>query len=236
MADSNVQSAPSAACPPAPVRRHHAFLILAVFVAAFLRLFLLHAIPPGLHYDLATNLLIGSDIAFGTYRPIFITAFTGREVLFFYWLAGLMRFVGPNVFTLHLAGSLIGLLTVPATYFAVRHVFAHDRNRNWLAALSAALLAGNLWQVHASRFTLHASFYPSPATRHSSPSPASSPASPPTPTSPPAPSQFPSPLRCLCCSSPGLARRYHQFSSTFFPPSWPSPLSATSSTPIPILF
>jgi len=56
-------------------RRFYFLLTLTVLVGAFLRLWQLTAIPPGLHYDLAATALLGNDIAFNGYRPIFIPAY-----------------------------------------------------------------------------------------------------------------------------------------------------------------
>ena len=75
-------------------RRLYLLLTLATLAGAFLRLWQLTAIPPGLHYDLAATALLGNDVAFNGYRPIFITAYTGHEVLFYYWLALWFRLVG----------------------------------------------------------------------------------------------------------------------------------------------
>src|SRR3990167_731313 len=103
-------------------RRFYFLLTLTVLVGAFLRLWQLTAIPPGLHYDLAATALLGNDIAFNGYRPIFIPAYTGHEVLFYYWLALWFRLVGSSIFTLRLAAATLGLLTLPAAYFAIRQV------------------------------------------------------------------------------------------------------------------
>src|SRR3990170_2139911 len=79
-------------------RRFYFLLTLTVLVGAFLRLWQLTAIPPGLHYDLAATALLGNDIAFNGYRPIFIPAYTGHEVLFYYWLALWFRLLGLAAF------------------------------------------------------------------------------------------------------------------------------------------
>ena len=68
-------------------RRFYFILTLTTLLGAFLRLWQLTTVPPGLHFDLAATALLGNDVAFHGSRPIFIAAYTGHEVLFYYWLA-----------------------------------------------------------------------------------------------------------------------------------------------------
>src|SRR6266851_7337436 len=87
-------------------RRYYLVLTLIVLVAAFLRLWQLATAPPGLHYDLAATALLGDEVAFNGYRPVFISAYTGHEALYYYWLALWFRLVGSSVFTLRLAAAM----------------------------------------------------------------------------------------------------------------------------------
>ena len=83
-------------------RRYYVLLTAITLVGAFLRLWQLATVPPGLHYDLAATALLGNEVAFNGYRPIFISAYTGHEALYYYWLArlrkscGLLRKYRPN--------------------------------------------------------------------------------------------------------------------------------------------
>ena len=133
-------------------RRFYFVLSLATLVGAFLRLWQLTEIPPGLHYDLAATALLGEGVAFGGERPIFITAFTGHEVLFYYWLAAWFNLLGASVFSLRLAAALLGVLTIPATFFAVRQVMRGESSALQIAALAAVLLAFAFFHVTFSRF------------------------------------------------------------------------------------
>ena len=72
---------------PCVQKRHLFGITLVLFVAAFLRFWALPDTPFGLHYDEATNVVIVRQIVSGESLPIFITAYTGKEVLFFYWAA-----------------------------------------------------------------------------------------------------------------------------------------------------
>ena len=72
---------------PRRVSRFFWLLLLTLLIAAFLRLWQLDALPPGLHYDEAADTIIAQQIARGESAPIFVAAYTGKEVLFFYWAA-----------------------------------------------------------------------------------------------------------------------------------------------------
>lgn len=138
-------------------RRYLVAVVLATLAGAFLRLWQLTEIPPGLHYDLAATALLGNEVAFNGYRPIFIQAYTGHEPLFYYWLAAWFNLIGSSVFSLRLAAALLGILTIPATFFAVRQFMRlftpEDRVLQYtLAALAAALLAFAFFHVVFSRF------------------------------------------------------------------------------------
>jgi len=134
-------------------RRYYLVLSLIILVAAFLRLWQLAAVPPGLHYDLAATALLGNDVAFHGYRPLFISAYTGHEALFYYWLALWFRLIGSSVFTLRLAAATLGVLAVPAAFFALREVMRFERELALpLAALAAAFLATAFFHVTFSRF------------------------------------------------------------------------------------
>ena len=88
---------------------------LIILIAAALRLVALSDIPPGLHFDEAANGIIAARIAFTDYKPLFITSFTGKETLWFYFAALVMRLTGQGIFPLRLASVFVGTLTVAAT-------------------------------------------------------------------------------------------------------------------------
>ncbi len=66
-------------------------LALILLTAAVLRLAEIARLPVGLHYDETANYILTRSIAYGGYRPVFIGAYTGKEVLFFLWLEGPQR-------------------------------------------------------------------------------------------------------------------------------------------------
>ena len=99
-------------------------LVLTLLIAAFLRLWQLDTLPPGLHYDEAADTILAQQIARGESAPIFVAAYTGKEVLFFYWAALWMKLIGPSVFAMRLAAAMLGVSTIAVTYWAVREFFA----------------------------------------------------------------------------------------------------------------
>ncbi len=138
-------------------RRYYLTIVLATLAGAFLRLWQLTMIPPGLHYDLAATALLGNEVAFNGYRPIFIQAYTGHEPLFYYWLAAWFNLIGSSIFSLRLAAAFLGVLTIPATFFAIaefmRLFMPGDRVGPYtLAALAAGLLAFAFFHLVFSRF------------------------------------------------------------------------------------
>ncbi|MCA9969064.1 MAG: glycosyltransferase family 39 protein, partial [Anaerolineales bacterium] len=129
-----------------------ALLVAALLVAAALRLPELAQAPPGPHYDEAANGILAGDIGLRGERPVFISSYTGKEVLFFYLAGGLMRLLGESLFTLRLTAVFIGLLTIAATYWLGREM-ALDRRAVLIAVI---LLAVSFWHVLFSRLGFRA--------------------------------------------------------------------------------
>jgi 4-amino-4-deoxy-L-arabinose transferase-like glycosyltransferase len=129
--------------------RYHAltFMVLALLVAAILRLPQLTEVPPGVHYDEAAYGLNAGDIGLRGDRPVFIPSFTGREPLFLYAAGGMAAALGNSLFALRLTAAFFGLLTVAATYWLGREMLADRR----IALLAASLLAVSFWHVLFSR-------------------------------------------------------------------------------------
>jgi 4-amino-4-deoxy-L-arabinose transferase-like glycosyltransferase len=136
-------------------RRHlgSGFLLLIMAVAFGLRLWGLPRPPAGPYYDEAANGILAASIADEGYRPLFITSYTGKEVLFFYLAAATSKLIGPGVLALRLTSALIGAATVLALYWCVRELYPRER---FLALLAAALLATSFWHLALSRIGLRA--------------------------------------------------------------------------------
>ncbi|HLF29392.1 MAG TPA: glycosyltransferase family 39 protein [Anaerolineae bacterium] len=145
-----------------PSRKSALFLATPILLlAALLRLAQVGDLPPGLHYDEAADTIIAREIAEGRGAPIFVEAYTGKEVLFFYWAAAWMKLIGATPFAMRLAAALLGVLTVAATYWAVREMF-HPRPRplpligrgvqgEGIALFATVFLATSFWHVLMSR-------------------------------------------------------------------------------------
>jgi 4-amino-4-deoxy-L-arabinose transferase-like glycosyltransferase len=138
-----------------PMMPRKTFLISAtciLIITAVLRLAFLGSIPPGLHFDEAANGVIVRNIAFDGYRPIFIEAYTGKEVLWFYTAALIMWLTGPTIFALRLTSALFGIVNIAAAGWLIRRLYPHNDRRDALALLTMAVLAIGLWQSILSRF------------------------------------------------------------------------------------
>lgn len=156
-------------------------IIVTLLVAAGLRLWNLPRPPAGPYYDEAANGILAASIANENYRPIFITSYTGKEVLFFYLAALVIKLLGPDLYALRLTSALAGIAAVAAAYWCVSELYtqpveeetSHPPGRNPLTAaraslrsshrqaavlalLAAALLATSFWHLALSRIGLRA--------------------------------------------------------------------------------
>ncbi len=83
-------------------------------------------------------MLLSRDIAWNGYRPFpVVSAYSGREALFYYVAAPLLRIFGTNVMATRLTSALLGILTVAATIALGKSLF---RSRS-LALMAGAWLA-----------------------------------------------------------------------------------------------
>ncbi len=126
-------------------KRTWVVLTLIVLGGAFLRLWALHRFPPGLHFDEAVYGLLAIDIYHGE-LPVFFSAFTGREPLYMYLMAGIFRVVGINTLGIRLTSALIGIVTLPLAYLLFKELFSKR-----VGMLTAALTAIAYWHITISR-------------------------------------------------------------------------------------
>ena len=131
-------------------------LTLITLAGAALRFYQLTVTPPGLHYDIAANAILVEDIALRGYRPALGSAYTGKEVLFFYSAAALFRLIGSSIFALRATAAFWGVITIPITYFFLRQLLRHQKHSIWLAAFGATMLAFSFAHLPLSRFGLRA--------------------------------------------------------------------------------
>lgn len=146
-------------------QRHGDWLLLGLVlaVAAFLRLYRLESLPAGPYYDEAANGILASEIASGVSRPLFISAYTGKEVLYFYIAAAVIKVAGATLVGLRLASVLVGLAGVAATYLMALTLFDTDETddtaqftRRATALFAAILAATSFWHINLSRYGFRA--------------------------------------------------------------------------------
>jgi 4-amino-4-deoxy-L-arabinose transferase-like glycosyltransferase len=97
-------------------------VLVILLAAAFLRLFRLDELPPGMFSDMATNGLDIRDV-FAGHLQIFFPANNGREALFIYLQALLVAGGGFHPFTFNVAAVITGMLTVALAYRLFRSLF-----------------------------------------------------------------------------------------------------------------
>jgi len=131
------------------------FLALAtaiILLSAVLRLADLDRYPPGLHYDEAADMLLGRDTAFYGYNPFpVVTAYSGREALFYYLSVPLLGIFGTHVMATRLTSAFLGILTVAATIALGKTLFRGQRGRFALPLWAGGFLAVNGAQVWLTR-------------------------------------------------------------------------------------
>lgn len=140
------------------------WLLLAsvLLVALFLRTYELDRFPPGPFGDEAAATILAAEVANGRSAPIFIQAYTGHEVLFYYLAAPIMRLLGATVWALRLTAALVGVTTVMLAYGLARELFDDESviESHWLGLFVAALMATAFWHVSVSRYGYRANTLP----------------------------------------------------------------------------
>ncbi len=104
------------------------------------RVYALDALPPGIHYDAASNGVYALNIVFNNARPFFINHMGAPEPLIVYLQAITVWMFGTTVFALRLVTTLSGALSV-AALFACANEFVHDRRVALVAAFALAVSA-----------------------------------------------------------------------------------------------
>lgn len=142
---------------PFQLSRRAEWLALAAILlaAAFLRLYQLDVIPPGLTHDEAAHGQDAIAILHGA-RPLYETVGYGREPLYDYAVALTMATLNrTDYLAARLTSAFFGLLTVAATYLCFRRMFEAPT-----ALLTAAMLAVSFWAVSTSREALRSVMLP----------------------------------------------------------------------------
>src|SRR3989344_4970957 len=99
------------------MKKNEIILIAAViFIALFLRLFMLGAFPPSLYSDEAVNGVNTLQALETSSFKVFYPDNYGREGLFINVQAFFVWLFGPDMWVLHLVSALFGVLTVFGIY------------------------------------------------------------------------------------------------------------------------
>ncbi len=128
-------------------KRELALLTLMLLVAAFLRLYRLDEVPPGLHGDTAYKGVAANRIIAGE-RPIFFAeSWGGIEPLYLYLLAASFHLFGNTAQVIQGLSAAVGIITVPLLYLVARELL---RSR-MVGLLASFWLATSYWHVSWSR-------------------------------------------------------------------------------------
>ena len=137
--------------PPAPsisLSAEWRWRLFLFLLAAFLRLFLLTSVPPGLTHDEADHGLSAWGVVEGE-RPIYFTVGYGREPLYDYLTAFVMAPLGPTFLAQRLVSVFLSLIALAATYVLVRRLFNAR-----VALLTLAGLSVGFWPLMVARQAL----------------------------------------------------------------------------------
>ena len=146
-------------------------LMGVMLVAAWLRLWKLDVLPPGLWYDEAVNGVDARMVLSGKGFPLYFAANNGREPLFIYLQTLAVAILGTSPYALRLVSALIGILTVPAVYFCAMAFLNSTTQgeseqdtalgqRRWLALFAATGLTVSYWHLSLSRLGFRAVMLP----------------------------------------------------------------------------
>ena len=139
------------------------FLFLTIlFLSAFLRLYKINEVPPGVNRDEASigytaySLMQTGKDEYGKPFPLSFQSFGDWKLpLYIYITIPFVKLFGLNELAVRLPSALAGIFTVLLTYFLVMEFYKaynnyKDYNR-YIALLSALLLALSPWHIHLSR-------------------------------------------------------------------------------------
>lgn len=134
-------------------------LLVILLLGAALRLPRLESVPPGFQFDEAYNALDATHVLEGEWE-IFFPANGGREPLYTYWQTLLFALAGQNLFALRLASALVGILTLPLAFMAIRYLFRDHPRADALGLLTAGFMAVSFWHLHFSHYAIRAVLLP----------------------------------------------------------------------------
>src|SRR3989344_6015585 len=141
--------------------KHKLFLLFIILLAAFLRLYKLTDVHPGVNRDEASigytaySLLATGKDEYGRSFPLSFESFGDWKLPFYIYITvPFVKVFGLNELSVRLPSALAGIATVFLTYFLVLELFLKLEIRNLklpaIALFSALLLAISPWHLHLS--------------------------------------------------------------------------------------
>ena len=138
--------------------KHKLFLLVIILLAAFLRLYNITEVPPGVNRDEASigytaySLLTTGKDEYGRPFPLSFESFGDWKLpLYIYTTVPFVKLFGLNELAVRLPSVLAGTLTVLLTYFLVMELFYKSPTATLYSLLSTLLLAISPWHLHLSR-------------------------------------------------------------------------------------
>lgn len=138
--------------------KSHWVIISLLALAGFFRFWQISRLPGGLFPDEAANGLDVNSILDGDAQPFYERG-NGREALFFYALAAVVRLFGRGPWQHHVVSAAFGFLAVWAAYLLARRLFSER-----IACLTAFFMGVSSYAVTVSRTAFRANTVPLLAT------------------------------------------------------------------------
>ena len=131
-----------------------AVVVAILLVAAFLRLYQLGDVPPGLEHDEVTSWQMADSVLDGQFR-IYFTESYGHEPIFSYLMALSVAAFGPNWLGVRFWAPFLSLFGLATTYALARRLF------DWrVAVVAAGSMAVTVWPIFFARLGLRLNLLP----------------------------------------------------------------------------
>ncbi len=122
------------------------FVGVCTAIAAFLRVYRLAELPPGLHGDEALTGLDALRIVNEGWIGPYVGSALGQTTGPFYLTAFIFKLAEPTLFTVRLSMAILGIATVPLAYLFFRVGFGR-----WVAVFATIALVFEYWHLYYSR-------------------------------------------------------------------------------------
>ena len=139
-------------------RKQIFLLVLIMFLAAFLRLYKINEVPPGVNRDEASigytaySLMQTGKDEYGKPFPLSFQSFGDWKLpLYVYATIPFVKLFDLNELAVRLPSAIAGTLTVLLTFFLVQELFKSSRLASHVSLLTSLLLALSPWHLHLSR-------------------------------------------------------------------------------------